>query len=128
MNKPVTQLLSEEFDRLAEELKETHEVMPSCNNDISRYLVPKGTSNQVTYYGKPEGSFRISDHWSWYANVKKCADEAVIQCELDGLTPNNRKGDGLPSDPVTALAIAVYRDGKYYPVYVAGFSCIECFQ
>ena len=31
------------FDQLVSLLEETHERLASCNNDISAYLIPKGT-------------------------------------------------------------------------------------
>lgn len=71
---------TEFFEKLSEALKEDYVVMGSCNQDFSRYLVPVGTESQVSYMEKPENSFRISDHWNWFANVNKCPDEHYIQC------------------------------------------------
>ena len=68
------------FELLTNALKDRYEVLGSCNNDISAYLCPVGTSSEVTYYSKPERSFRISDHWNWYANTNKCPDSKYIQC------------------------------------------------
>ena len=71
------------FEKLSDALSGSHAVIKSCNsnsNDISKYLVPFGTENKVSYFGKPVGSFRISDHWNWYANVNKNPNEKYIQC------------------------------------------------
>ena len=66
------QKCEEYFMILSELLSETHEVVGSCNKDISKYLIPKGTASELTYYSKPKNSVRISDHWNWYANLNKC--------------------------------------------------------
>ena len=68
------------FEELSEKLKDTHIVMKSCNKDNSVYLVPKGTEKEVTYYGKPVYSFRISDHWNWKSNLKKNPNPGYVQC------------------------------------------------
>lgn len=109
------------WKELAKELSETYEEVASCNNDISRYLVPKGTADQISYYGKPAYSLRISDHWSWYANVKKCNDENYVQCENTLFTPNSREKEGGASKPIRSLQICIAdRDGVYH--HVIGFT------
>ena len=67
------------FEELSNELP-NYTVVGSCNKDSSLYLVPNGTEDEITYYSKPAKSFRISDHWNWYANTKKCDNERYIQC------------------------------------------------
>lgn len=54
------------FEALCDMLSDRYEMLKSCNRDMSAYLCPIGTTSEVTYYSKPEGSFRISDHWNWY--------------------------------------------------------------
>ena len=104
------------FEELAEKLSETHVVVRSCNNDESAYLVPKGTEDQISYYGKPENSFRISDHWNWYSNIKKNENVDYIQCyNADlGVKAKRRNGPGLASNPFWAWCVCVFKNGKYH--------------
>lgn len=107
------------FNDLSEALSDSHTVMESCNQDFSKYLVPNGTEDLVTYSGKPSYSFRISDHWNWYANLNKCSNEHYIQCLSTDL-PRARKrfAPGKPSKPITGIQVAVIGDdGKYHAVY-----------
>lgn len=120
MNKERKVSMCEEFySKLCDLLKESHVNLGSCNKDISRYLVPIGTEDKVTYYGKPEKSFRISDHWSWYANVNKCINEKYIQClNVDLPWAKPRVAEGKPSAPINAVQVAVVAsDGKYHAVF-----------
>lgn len=81
------------------------------------YLVPKGTANQITYYGKPEGSFRLSDHWNWYYNDEKCPDPDVVQCLNVDVPPAfiRYPEDGLKTTkPRFAIQVAKYEHGKYH--------------
>ena len=92
-------------------------MMNSCNKDNTKYCVPQGTAKQVTYYGKPENSIRISDHWSWYANLKRCAEEDNIQCyNVDMPDSTERLGKGKASQPIEATAIAVYYNNAYHTI------------
>ncbi len=104
------------FEKLAEKLKDTHVIVSSCNQDESKYLVPKGTEDQITYYGKPENSFRISDHWNWYSNVKKNKNVDYIQCyNVDlGVKAKKRKAPGLSSEPYFAWCVCIFNDGCYH--------------
>lgn len=115
------------FDKLAYELRDSYEVIGSCNKDSSRYLIPKGTESQITYYGKPALSFRVSDHWSWYSNTKKCADKNYIQCHsMDLPRPKRRKAEGKASDPIIACQVAIIGpDGNYHHVFGDKFNGIE---
>ena len=80
---------------------EQYEVMRSCNNDKSLYLIPKGTIAQLSYNSKPADSYRYSDHWNWYANVNKCADPHYIQCYcVDMPWAKKRSEEGKPSKPI----------------------------
>lgn len=110
------------FKKLTDALSDTHVILKSCNSnpqDISKYLIPIGTENQVSYFGKPVGSFRISDHWNWYANVNKNPNEKYVQClSVDMPWAKKRKAPGKPSYPVTGIQVAlVDTDKKYHAVY-----------
>ena len=112
------------FEELAEKLKDTHVIVRSCNQDESAYLVPIGTEKQITYYGKPDNSFRISDHWNWYSNLKKCSDPNYIQCLNVDLACRckNRKGPALASEPYWAWCVAMYKkEVGYYHTMVGEF-------
>lgn len=100
-------------------LEGKYEIIGSCNRDISRYLIPVGTENQVTYYRKPDFSFRISDHWNWYSNLKKCSDENYIQCNsVDMPEARKRTEDGKATKPRKGLQVAIQgTDGKYHHVF-----------
>lgn len=113
--KKINQIFNK-FEDLAEKLKETHILVGSCNNDNSRYLVPKGHENEMSYTGHPEGTIRISDHWSWYANIVKCPNAEFIQCNLQGAYARSRKEEGKAGDPNMAICIAIYKNGIYYPI------------
>lgn len=105
------------FEALTKALNETHTVMKSCNDDKTMYLVPNGTEKQVTYHGKPQGSFRISDHWNWKANLKNNSNEKYIQCfSKDFYWCKKRKGEGLASDPIFACSVCWYGPDKMYHV------------
>lgn len=106
------------FDELIDFLGSKYEVIQSCNMDFSRYLVPVGTSDQISYYGKPDKSFRISDHWSWYSNTKKCADPNYIQCCNMDLPRAKGREDDRATKPIFAYQIAIIgSDGNYHAVY-----------
>lgn len=107
------------FKRLSELLEGRYEVLGSCNNDTSRYLIPIGTENEVTYTGKPAYSFRISDHWNWYANVRKCPNESYIQClSADVPYPRKREEPGKPTKARIAYQVAfIGNGGRYHAVY-----------
>lgn len=106
------------FMELAEKLKDTHDIVGSCNKDATIYLIPKGTEDQLTYYGKPEDSYRISDHWNWYANVKKCPDETHVQCHCVDLQKPRRRVDERATRPRDGVCIAYYgSDHKYHHVF-----------
>lgn len=112
------------FDNLCEKLKDTHEVVGSCNKDMSVYLIPKGTVAELSYYGKPIDSYRFSDHWNWFSNVKKCSDSKMVQCNCVDLPwPKKRNGEGLPSSPIFGVCVAYYgEDKKYHHVFGEKFN------
>ena len=115
----------EYFNLLADQLKDTHEVVASCNYDDSKYLVPKGTANQITYSSKPVNSYRLSDHWNWKANLKKNPDENYIQCySRDMPWCKQRLGyQGHASRPIRAYMVARFdKDNKYHHVFGEKFN------
>lgn len=107
------------FEELARLLQADYEVVASCNKDASRYLVPKGTSGQISYYGKPDRSFRISDHWSWYSNTQKCRDENYVQCEsVDMPRVRRREKEGMASKSRFGIQVCLLgTDGRYHHVF-----------
>lgn len=109
----------EHFMLLTKNLEETHEIVGSCNNDISMYLIPKGSIEQLSYNSKPQDSYRLSDHWNWYANLKRCSDEHYIQCyNVDMPWAKKRIADGKASKPVFGICVAYYGDdNKYHHVF-----------
>ena len=111
------------YEALTNELKDTYEVIPSCNNDISSYLCPNGTTGEISYSGKPEMSFRISDHWNWYSNVRKCRDESYVQCFCPDLPhARDRIAPGKASTPIRAVCVCLFRNGEYHVVYGETFN------
>lgn len=81
------------MERLAELLKDSYTFDRSPFSPDSSYLAPKGHEDENTWYSKPEFSFRCSDHWNWYANVKKCSEYYYVQCyNKDVFWPEKRVG------------------------------------
>lgn len=115
---------NEFFMKLMSELGEQYEIVESCNQDISKYLIPIGTIDELTYCSKPNKSFRISDHWNWYANVLKNPNEHYIQClSNDFPWAKRRKAPGKPSVPIFAIAVCVIgEDGKYHHIFGEKFN------
>lgn len=108
---------NEYFNELAKLLEQSHMVMLSSNKDQSRYLIPNGTDNEVTYYGKPFHSFRVSNHWNWKANIRKCVDPRHVQCFTKDLHyPFHRPKSGMASKPVLACCVCYYGLDKLYHV------------
>ena len=106
------------FDSLVDMLGDKYEVLNSCNKDMSAYLCPNGTSSEVTYYSKPEESFRISDHWNWYANTNKCSDSRYIQCYCVDLPWARRRSEpNKAGKPIMASSVCVFRNNKYHVIY-----------
>lgn len=111
------------FETLVNILGDRYERISSCNNDASEYLCPVGTSEEISYYGKPEESFRISNHWNWYANTNKCSDPRRIQCFCVDLPwAHHRMKAGKAGKPIMANCVCVYRNRKYHVIYG------ECFD
>ncbi len=107
------------YEDLAAKLKDTYEIVGSCNKDASSYLIPKGTAEDISYNGKPSLSFRISDHWNWYSNLNKCPNEHYIQCySIDCPWPKKRLGKGKASKPIWCVQVAFYdKDNKYHVIF-----------
>lgn len=107
------------YSDLCSLLKETHENIHSCNNDISAYLIPRGTIADLSYYGKPANSFRVSDHWNWYSSLHKCDRENYIQCySVNAPWARKRPAPGKASKPVRAIQVCYFgADKKYHVVY-----------
>lgn len=108
----------EYFNKLSETFAD-YEVIRSNNNDNSIYLIPNGTVKQLSYHSKPAMSFRCSDHWNWYASLKKCSDEHYIQCfSVDMPYPRKRTAPGLHSKSIFGISV-MYADmsGVYHCVY-----------
>ena len=108
------------IDELAKLLGDKYEIIASCNKDLSRYLIPVGTRDKITYYGKPVLSFRISDHWSWFSNLKKCSVRNYIQCySRDMPVPKARPvGQDCATKPIRGIQVCVQmKDGMYHHVY-----------
>lgn len=119
-NKEEKMMKCEEFfSILSELLNGTYEVVSSCNADISKYLIPKGTISELTYYSKPMNSIRISDHWNWFANLNKCSVPWYVQCfSTDIPRPSGRLEAGKASKPKYGMQVSVFGgDGKYHAVY-----------
>lgn len=105
------------FNNLTKILKDSHSILPSKNKDISRYLVLNGTEDQVTYYGKPFLSFRLSNHWNWYASYRNCIDPHHIQCFSKDLhLPFKRPMHNHASKPIFACSVGYYGLDKLYHI------------
>ena len=108
------------FRELSDLLKDSYEIVPSCNADISQYLIPKGSIDKLSYSSKPERSFRISDHWNWFANLKKNADPHYIQCySVDAPRAKKRVNQTGASKPVDAIQVGYFDpdDHRYHAVF-----------
>jgi len=92
-----------------------YDILYSCNRDLSKYLIPVGTESDLTYESKPQYSFRISDHWNWYANVQKCAKPWYIQClSKDMPWAKKRLKQGYASKPIAGISVMFYGPDNLY--------------
>lgn len=108
---------NEYFYKLAERLNASHRVVTGKSGDISKYLVVTGTENQLTYYGKPFLSFRLSNHWNWKANLRKCVDPNHVQCYTKDLHHPFRRPDSVhASKPVYACCVGYYGPDRLYHI------------
>lgn len=84
----------------------------------SCYLVPKGTEELNTYYSKPPKSFRCSDHWNWYANLKKCSNPNYVQCyNVDAFWPYKRTRAGATKHIWQCCVGYFAEDNRFHVVY-----------
>ena len=86
------------------------------------YLYPFGTESKITYYTKPYWSFRISDHWNWFAPLKQCKDEKFLQCFNVDLPRLTTRKDDDRLNYVSAIQVALFGnhdDEAYHCVYGA---------
>ena len=94
------------FNAIVNMLDGKYERIGSCNRDMSAYLCPIGTTEEVTYHSKPEESFRVSDHWNWYSNTVKCQDVKYIQCYSADLPWARRRPEpNKASRPIMASSV-----------------------
>lgn len=106
------------FEELYKELRNDYNLMESCNNDFSKYLVPAGTESEVTYQTKPEYSFRISDHWKWFANTSKCPNKNYIQCYCTDMPrAKPRIAPNKAGKPIKAISICLFKNNHYEVIY-----------
>lgn len=106
------------FEALSDMLSDQYEILESINKVDSACLCPIGTTGEVTYYSKPEKSFRVAKYWNWYANTERCSDREYIQCYSPDLPRTFRRMNGdKAGKPVTAASVCFYRDGVYHVVY-----------
>ena len=108
------------FHALRDYLEDSYEKCVSGHYDRDFYLYPAGTHSDITYYGKPAKSFRLSYHWNWLTSLDRCSDPNYIQCESVDM-PKCRKERterfGM-SKPRYGYQIAFYgSDNKYHCVY-----------
>lgn len=111
---------AEFVNKVAEVLGESYELVGSCNRDASLYLIPKGTIDQLSYYGKPDRSLRFSDHWNWLSNLKKCKDPNMVQCRsLDMPWCRRREEPGKATKPRFGVQVCLYDDSTkcYHHVF-----------
>lgn len=105
------------FNKLADALKDSYEVVSSISNDKTLYLVMKGTENDLSYYGKPMCSFRVSDRWNWFASLKKCKAENHVQCFTKDLhRPFKRRMEGKHSRPIMSSSVGYYGIDRQYHI------------
>ena len=106
------------FDELVK-LLPNYNAVASCNKDLSAYLVPKGTEDQITYAGKPVYSFRVSDHWNWKTSLNKNPDEQYVQCYTKDLPWCKRRTAPRKASPaILACAVCFYdSDNLYHVIY-----------
>lgn len=115
---------NEFFDKLSKLLESDYEVLASCNKDCSRYLIPIGTSDRLSYYGKPDWSFRVSTHWNWYANINKCSNADYVQCLSKGCPKPRQRIDEKATEPRIVIQVCIFDPTcqMYIPVYGEAYS------
>lgn len=111
-------LLTSDTDIPQEELN-TNQNLCATHPHLSLYLVPKGTENEIGWYGKPIGSFRFANHWNWFANVKKCKYPGYMQCFNRDLPYRHVRPDPKKASfPTYAVQVAFYgADERYHAIF-----------
>lgn len=111
------------FMQVAALLTDTHRIVGSSKPGIwkSACLVPIGTEDQLTYYGKPYNSLRVACNWNWRASLKKCDKPDYIQCRTTDLPyPRKRSKEHPegPSSPIWGNMVGYYDiDQRYHCIF-----------
>ena len=110
------------FHEVAGMLTDIYEVIPGKSEKHKSFcLVPKGTANQVTYYGKPVNSLRVAMNWNWYAGLDRCINPKYIQCVTPDLPYVKQRPKEHPewsSPPVYGNMVALFdMDNKYHCIF-----------
>lgn len=126
--KGLKDLLNEEYQHMGTGVCPKNYFVEGTKKGIFRlndhYLFPNGTKKQITYYGKPYWSFRLSDHWNWYEKTANCKQQNYIQCfNVDLPIITHRFVDNEERSSVcSAIQIALFgnkEDEAYHCIYGA---------
>lgn len=115
------------FNQVAALLTDIYEVLPGKSRQWRSFcLVPKGTINQVTYYGKPMNSLRVAMNWNWRAGLDRCTNPKHIQCvtpDLPYVKPRPKDHPEWSSPPVFGNMVALFdTDNKYHCIFGEKFN------
>lgn len=110
------------FNAVAEELKDTHVIVPSKSKKWrSMCLVRKGEENQVSYYGKPVNSLRVAPNWNWRAGLDRCTNPTYIQCVTPDLPFAKKRSKENPewsTMPIFGNMVGYFdTDNKYHCIF-----------
>lgn len=110
------------FNKVAELVGDIYEVVPGKSTRWRTFcLTPKGTAEQISYYGKPVNSLRVAPVWNWRASMKKCSVRRHIQCvtqDLPYVKPRPKDNPDGASSPVYGNMVAIFdTDRKYHCLY-----------
>lgn len=107
------------YFELEKELADTYTRHDTINGKhFSSCLIPNGTEEELSYYGKPEFSFRCADRWNWHSTKEKCDNPKYVQCfTRDLINPKRVLPGQNGTKPIRAKAVAIYYDGEYHIVY-----------
>lgn len=110
------------FNEVAALLDDIYEVVPGRSKQWKSFcLVPKGTANQVTYYGKPVNSLRVAMNWNWRAGLDRCSIPNHIQCvtpDLPYVKPRPKEHPEWSSPPIFGNMVALFdTDHKYHCIF-----------
>lgn len=90
----------DKFEQIAEKHNYVISISPYSN---SAYAIPKG--EKVDWGYKPEGSFRVSDHWNWEGKFIIVNGKYTRKIECPTNTGEN-----------FGMAVAIFKNGKYYKI------------